>query len=209
MVVSVNLADFAELKGYGFSVSYDPSTFEFVRIEALDERFGAAEIAQPQVVADGDGELSIVAYGDMLVEGELMLDLVMRPMMETENGLIEISQGQLADGSLGFNQIASLGAIAVETRPEEFALRNNYPNPFNPSTTIKYQLPDAGDVRLEIFNVVGQSVRTLVDQQEGAGRYEMQWDATNNNGQSLSSGVYFYRLQAGEFQEVKKMLLMK
>ena len=209
MVVSVNLADFAELKGYGFSVSYDPSTFEFVRIEALDERFGAAEIAQPQVVADGDGELSIVAYGDMLVDGELMLDLVMRPMMETENGLIEISQGQLADGSLGFNQIASLGAIAVETRPEEFALRNNYPNPFNPSTTIKYQLPDAGDVRLEIFNVVGQSVRTLVDQQEGAGRYEMQWDATNNNGQSLSSGVYFYRLQAGEFQEVKKMLLMK
>ena len=138
-----------------------------------------------------------------------MLDLVIRPIMETQNGLIEISRGDLADESLALNQIASLGAIAVETRPEEFALRNNYPNPFNPSTTIKYQLPDAADVRLEIYNVVGQSVRTLVDQQEAAGRYELQWDATNNNGQSLSSGIYFYRIQAGAFQEVKKMLLMK
>ena len=209
MVVSVSLADFVELKGYGFTVSYDPTTFEFIRVDAIDNRFGSEEISQPQVVAQGDGEVSVVAFGQTLADGELMLDLVLRPMMETENGLIEIGRGELADESLAFNQIASLGAIAVETRPEEFALRNNYPNPFNPSTTIKYQLPDAADVRLEIFNVVGQSVRTLVSEQRNAGRYEAQWDATNNNGQSLSSGIYFYRLQAGEFQEVKKMLLMK
>jgi len=209
MVVNISLADFTELKGYGFTVNFDPTTFEFVRVEGLDARFGSEEIAQPQVINDGEGQLSVVGYGQTLSDGELMLDLVLRPIMETENGLIEVSRGELADVSLAFNQIASLGAIAVETRPEEFALQNNYPNPFNPSTTIKYQLPDAVDVRLEIYNVVGQVVRTLIGEQQNAGRYEYQWDATNNNGQSLSSGIYFYRLQAGEFQEVKKMLLMK
>jgi len=209
MVVNISLADFTELKGYGFTVNFDPTTFEFVRVEGLDARFGSEEIAQPQVINDGEGQLSVVGYGQTLSDGELMLDLVLRPIMETENGLIEVSRGELADASLAFNQIASLGAIAVETRPEEFALQNNYPNPFNPSTTIKYQLPDAVDVRLEIYNVVGQVVRTLIGEQQNAGRYEYQWDATNNNGQSLSSGIYFYRLQAGEFQEVKKMLLMK
>ena len=64
-------------------------------------------------------------------------------------------------------------------------------------------------MRLEIYNVVGQVVRTLIGEQQSAGRYEYKLDATNNNGQSLSSGIYFYRLQAGDFQEVKKMLLMK
>jgi len=209
MVVNVSLADFVELKGYGFTVNYDPTTFEFVRVEGLDTRFGSEEIAQPQVIDDGDGQLSVVAYGQPLTAGELMLDLVLRPIVETENGLIQVIRGEMADASLAFNQIASLGAIAVETRPEVFALQNNYPNPFNPSTTIKYQLPNAVDVRLEIYNVVGQVVRTLIGEQQSAGRYEYQWDATNNNGQSLSSGIYFYRLQAGEFQEVKKMLLMK
>jgi len=209
MVVNVSLADFVELKGYGFTVNYDPTTFEFVRVEGLDTRFGSEEIAQPLVIDDGVGQLSVVAYGQPLSDGELMLDLVLRPIMETENGLIEVSRGELADANLAFNQIASLGAIAVETRPEVFALQNNYPNPFNPSTTIKYQLPNAVDVRLEIYNVVGQVVRTLIGEQQNAGRYEYQWDATSNNGQTLSSGIYFYRLQAGEFQEVKKMLLMK
>jgi hypothetical protein len=209
MVVNVSLADFVELKGYGFTVNFDPTTFEFVRVEGLDTRFGSEEIAQPQVIDDRDGQLSVVAYGQPLSAGELMIDLVLRPIAETENGLIEVSRGELADANHAFNQIASLGAIAVETRPEEFALQNNYPNPFNPSTTIKYQLPEAVDVRLEIYNVVGQVVRTLIGEQQNAGRYEYQWDATSNNGQSLSSGIYFYRLQAGEFQEVKKMLLMK
>jgi len=100
--------------------------------------------------------------------------------------------------------------VQIQTRPEAFALANNYPNPFNPATTIKYALPEASQVRLEVFNVVGQVVSTLVDNHQNAGRYVVQWDATNDQGHSLSSGLYFYRLQAGgEFLEVKKMLLLK
>ena len=99
---------------------------------------------------------------------------------------------------------------AVQTRPEAFSLADNFPNPFNPATTIQYALPQAADVELTVYNVVGQPVRTLVAEYQSAGHYAVEWDATDDSGHSLSSGMYFYRLQAGgEFREVKKMLLLK
>ena len=101
-------------------------------------------------------------------------------------------------------------ALLVQTLPTAFSLADNFPNPFNPTTTIKYALPQAADVELTVYNVVGQPVRTLVAEHQSAGRYVVEWDATNDSGHSLSSGMYFYRLQAGgEFLEVKKMLLLK
>ena len=100
--------------------------------------------------------------------------------------------------------------MQIQTLPAVFALANNYPNPFNPVTTIHYALPEATDVKLTVYNVVGQPVRTLVAEHQNAGRYVVEWDATNDSGHSLSSGMYFYRLQAGgEFHAVKKMLLLK
>ena len=97
----------------------------------------------------------------------------------------------------------------IQTRPEAFALVDNFPNPFNPTTTIQYALPQAADVELTVYNVLGQPVRTLVAEHQSAGRYAVEWDATDDSGHSLSSGMYFYRLQAGEeFREVKKMLLV-
>ena len=101
-------------------------------------------------------------------------------------------------------------SLSLQTLPAAFSLADNFPNPFNPETTIKYALPQAADVELTVYNVVGQPVRTLVAEHQSAGRYVVEWDATNDSGHSLSSGMYFYRLQAGEeFHEVKKMLLLK
>ena len=101
-------------------------------------------------------------------------------------------------------------SLSLQTRPTAFSLADNFPNPFNPATTIKYALPQAADVELTVYNVIGQPVRTLVAEHQSAGRYAVEWDATNDGGHSLSSGMYFYRLQAGgEFREVKKMLLLK
>ena len=101
-------------------------------------------------------------------------------------------------------------SLSLQTRPTAFSLADNFPNPFNPATTIQYALPQAADVELTVYNVVGQPVRTLVAEHQSAGRYAVEWDATNDSGHSLSSGMYFYRLQAGEeFREVKKMLLLK
>jgi hypothetical protein len=97
--------------------------------------------------------------------------------------------------------------------PKEYALRQNYPNPFNPETLIRYQIPDHTgkpvQVRLHIYNTLGQSVRTLVESKPDAGFYEVIWDGTDNLGQLLPSGVYFYRLMAGDFQQTRKMTLLR
>ena len=101
-------------------------------------------------------------------------------------------------------------SLSLQTLPAAFSLADNFPNPFNPATTIQYALPQAADVELTVYNVLGQPVRTLVAEHQNAGRYVVEWDATNDSGHSLSSGMYFYRLQAGgEFLKVKKMLLLK
>ncbi len=96
-----------------------------------------------------------------------------------------------------------------EILPKVFSLSQNYPNPFNPSTTIRFTLPRQTFVRLEIFNVLGQKVTTQVDQLMPAGDYTISWDGTDNAGRPVSSGVYLYRITAGEFVDTRKMLLLK
>ena len=91
-----------------------------------------------------------------------------------------------------------------EIVPSEFQLSQNYPNPFKEKTTIKYCVPDKMKIRLEISNYDGNKVKTLVDEIKEAGTYKVEIDARN-----LPDGIYFYRLQAGEFIETKKMILLK
>jgi len=93
--------------------------------------------------------------------------------------------------------------------PETFVLDQNYPNPFNPETEIRFNLPEANHVVLKIYNILGQEVRTLADQLYGAGQHTVRWDGKDRNGIQLSSGIYFYWLQAGEFNQVKKMSLLR
>jgi hypothetical protein len=93
--------------------------------------------------------------------------------------------------------------------PDVFALHNNYPNPFNPVTNISYDIPEVAQVTLDIYNISGQKVRTLAQGQHEPGRYRIQWNATNDYGNPLSSGMYIYRIRAGDFVSVKKLILMK
>jgi hypothetical protein len=211
VVIDVSVADFVELKAYGLRVQYDAEKLEFVKAVAEDNLLGEGELAAPRVITKTDGEVAIAAYGDdMVSEGDLGLSLVFRTKTEIENTFVEVTESEVRDGNFAVNGIALPAPVQIQTRPEAFALANNYPNPFNPATTIKYALPEASNVTLEIYNVVGQVVRTLVADHQNAGRYVVQWDASNDSGHSLSSGIYFYRLQAGgEFLEVKKMLLLK
>lgn len=89
--------------------------------------------------------------------------------------------------------------------PDEFALHYNYPNPFNPVTKISFSLPEAAEIRLEVYNVAGQEVATLIDNEfYGPGSHSATWD-----GSAAATGVYLYRLEAGSFTETKKMLLLK
>jgi len=88
--------------------------------------------------------------------------------------------------------------------PTEFLLHQNYPNPFNPSTTIKFELPKSSEVRLSAYDMLGREVSVLVDERRDAGVHEVKFD-----GSRLASGVYFYRLQAGDYVASKKMLVLK
>lgn len=107
------------------------------------------------------------------------------------------------------NRSKDIESLAIKAVPAEFKLSNNYPNPFNPTTTINYQLPEANQVVITIYNILGKRVRTLVSKKMEAGYYKAKWNGKNESGRTLSSGTYFYHIQAGKHSATKKMLLMK
>lgn len=93
--------------------------------------------------------------------------------------------------------------------PESVKLGQNFPNPFNPTTEISFSVPKAGHVTLTVFNILGQKLATLVDQELSAGEHSVIWDGRNEKGETAASGVYFYSLQTAEASESRKMLLVK
>jgi hypothetical protein len=117
---------------------------------------------------------------------------------------------RIYDYALSIGEISKLysepSAIRSDTKemPTSYKLSQNYPNPFNPVTTIKYDLPQNVPVKLQVFDLGGRLVQTLVDEEKPAGHYTIVWDTLN-----ISSGIYFYRLQAGEFTSVQKCIKLK
>jgi len=101
--------------------------------------------------------------------------------------------------------------VITTTTPSisDYVLEQNYPNPFNPETTIRYSLPATSDVRLNIYNMLGQEVKTLVRQQQASGSHQIKWDGTDNLGKLLASGLYFYRLDTDGNVNIKKMMLIR
>lgn len=93
--------------------------------------------------------------------------------------------------------------------PNQFSLEQNYPNPFNPSTIIRFSLPTTSNVRLEVFNLLGQSVKVLVDDRLTAGVKEVTWDGRDRNGTQVSTGIYFYRIASDKFVETRRMVFLK
>ena len=93
--------------------------------------------------------------------------------------------------------------------PDRFALSQNYPNPFNPATEIRFDLPTRSHVTLSVYNLLGQRVRALLDEERGAGTWTVTWNGTDENGRAVSSGMYFFKMDAGSFTATRKMILLK
>ncbi len=109
------------------------------------------------------------------------------------------------DGTFNYSAV-----IEIEVAPpRQFSLSRNYPNPGNPGTTIEYTIPEKTSVRLEIFNVLGQKIRTLVNEEKLPGYYKIQWNGQDDGGASVPSSLYVYRIQAGSFAAVQKMIILK
>ena len=116
----------------------------------------------------------------------------------------------LANGTVIELPEIPLGIVNLESLlPVEYALHQNYPNPFNPTTTIRYDLKQSGDVQLVIYYLLGQKIRTLVNTSQDAGYQNVVWDGRNDSGTSVASGIYIYRLEAGDYVNTRKMILMK
>ena len=120
----------------------------------------------------------------------------------------ESSEQLLSPNKPVTSQVSSGFSIIVKERgsslPTEYTLYQNYPNPFNPTTMIRYDLPENAHVILKVFNLLGQEVQTLVNEEKDAGSYKVQFD-----GSRLPSGVYFYKITAGKYTEQKKMIMVK
>jgi hypothetical protein len=120
-----------------------------------------------------------------------------------------------APDTLRYPEHSAIDTVGVPTPPETPSvplatdLFQNFPNPFNPTTTIRYALSRAGDVALDIYNVRGQHVITLVVRRQAAGYHDVDWDGRNGAGSRVASGVYFYRLRVGDFVATRKMVLIE
>jgi hypothetical protein len=198
--------------GVQIKVDYDPKqlSFEAPRLSDWSNKFIA------EYKDDKQGKLTVLLYNlsnDPISTGEGKL--LSLPVTVSPDAINQIK--------LGIDEIVLADQKAVEipvdygqtSVPKAFELSQNYPNPFNPTTTIKYSLSSVGDgsetlpTTLKIYNVLGEAVRTLVDEPRSPGIYYQVWDGKDDQGKEVASGIYFYRLKAGKFSETKKMVLLK
>ena len=195
-----------------FRIKYD--TEQYVLGDAVPD----ARLKDLTVVShnnEAEGEYSVVVVnvnGRAIVSGSgTILTIPVSAVGEKFDGMGEVSLLN-AGFEEGVQVELSQEALALKVQlPKAFALSQNFPNPFNPSTTIAFDIPEGkeANVRLNVYNMRGQLIRTLVDEVKGEGSYQIQWDGSDNYGRRVSSGVYFYRITTGEFSQTRKMVILK
>lgn len=223
-----DVTDFSIVVPVGEGAAYTPSRFKSV---ALNDNGSVSW----DMTAPTDGTYRIQVFyqapngtqtGQVALDGETAL-----PSVQFE-GVAGDSSGQnvLSDGfdlTAGTHTITLSGSQVIvdfvqliqevitsvssghDELPLDFELAQNYPNPFNPETTIRYRVAQQGEVTIEIFNILGQKVRTLVDKVQPEGSYRVVWDGTNDYGASVSTGMYIYRMKSADFVKSRKMLFLK
>jgi hypothetical protein len=176
------------------------------------------------VVADGlfhtvrgireNGQLKIYVDGDL----EATISASINP---DNTNPINIGRSSYNNGTGYFNGVISnislwnyaIPVTPVENEqfniPADYGISNNFPNPFNPSTTINYSVPGASNVNITVYDINGQVVKNLLNEFKNSGSYSLNWDGKNDSGSTVSSGTYFYQIQIGNFVQTKKMILLK
>jgi hypothetical protein len=143
---------------------------------------------------------------DQLLSESSQSDAVITYLVEASDEEFTVAS---SDGGLFVLNRGLLNADNVQLYPETFALHQNYPNPFNPVTSIRYDLPQDELVNIKVYDMLGRIVRSLVNNQQAAGYHSVKWGATSDRNEPISAGIYIYTIQAGEFRQTKKMILLK
>ena len=163
-------------------------------------------------IADGSYMIGGLRTGDYYVVAMTECDMMWYDNQTTpeQANLVHVTMPDTTSG-IDFNLPSAVEDQVDQTnfRPTEFELSQNYPNPFNPGTEIKYTLQKPAQVNLQIYNLLGQKVKTLVNEYQPFGSHHIVWDGKNEQGKKVSSGVYFYRLEVNEISETKRMVLLK
>ena len=133
---------------------------------------------------------------------------------DIENGMMYFYRIRAADYSgnwSDYSEVVQLSTLSNDNAnvAERFMLHQNYPNPFNPVTNMRFDLPEEAFVKIRVFDMSGNAVKTLVNETMISGFKSVQWNATNNQGEPVSAGVYLYTIEAGKFRQTKKMILLK
>jgi len=207
-----------EVAGVQMQLNYDPAAISFGKPRLTQDVAGYALHSND----NGQGRLKILLYkfarydsGEFLQPGQV--NLVEIPITAYQNLQSDDKTQIRLTEALMSNTVA--GAIAVQgidvPLPSKFTLSQNYPNPFNPLTNIEFAFGLSGtgatqqDIALDVFNVLGQHVTTLLKGSHPAGEYKVSWDATDKNGRRVATGIYLYRLRVGDEYMTKKMLFLK
>jgi hypothetical protein len=144
-----------------------------------------------------------LTFPDDCTINDLKVDVVRGGQSAQDLQTVIVSSGPI------FCKRAAEDAEELAQIPDKFDLHQNFPNPFNPETEIRFDLPEEAHVQVIIFDLLGREVRTLVDKNAAAGYHSVVWDGRDNSGQAVASGVYLYRMSAGNFREVKKLTLVR
>ncbi len=213
ITVSVDLSDAEVVQGYGLTLKYDAVAFELSDVLSAGTSL-FAEDGRPALEARQSGKITLA---DVLTEGIVgdrsIVELQFNVLDPTVTGVVEIAEAFVSDPAGNIRRLGD-SAAELQAMPDAFALTQNYPNPFNPETVIPFALPEAADVRLTIYNVLGQQVSHLVDDRLTAGCHRVAWDGRDEYGRQVASGLYFVRMQAvgtqtSAFTTVRKMMLLK
>jgi hypothetical protein len=209
--VTLEAVNMTEMRGYGVYVTYDPNVLEFVRaVRANGNIMPNDSQTELTVQAIEPGRLLIADanVGNQAASGSGPLaDMIFRRLGMANQASVQIDLAQVADLNFGIN-MPGAPAQAVQS-PATYALSQNFPNPFNPATSMHYSLAAPGDVHIVVYNTIGQEVRNLVSQYKLAGEYTAQWDGRDNAGREAASGVYVYRMNVNGFTQTQRMVLMR
>ncbi|MCE2438451.1 MAG: T9SS type A sorting domain-containing protein [Candidatus Latescibacteria bacterium] len=211
----VSVAQTSDLKGYGISLQFDPAKYEFVNAKELEGNLLKSGSGQETLFLSSNRTPGQVDIGAVKIDGQgasgggKLVELVFKTSGTPLSSDFQVSESVLVGLDGAVDQLAHAEIGNLKPLPDRFHLNQNMPNPFNPSTVIGYQLPEAGLVRLAIYNLLGQEVRVLVNERREAGSFSATWDGADALGRRVASGIYLYRIQAGGFSATKRMLLLK
>ena len=206
--VPVSLKTDAPVAGLQMTVRYDPSAIRLLEPEPTD-RLGDLTMEWSNI----EGVMQILIYsttGQPIQPGQTHIVFIPVDVL-TQEATLTLDQFIAANPQAGTLPVTiTTGQLRVSTFPTVFSLGTNRPNPFNPSTTIAFDVPQVAHITLTIYNVLGQEVIRLIDEQRSPGRYEVAWNGRNAQGAGVSTGIYMYRLTSSTgFAEAKRMTLLK